>query len=258
MNSDTENSNTTSSLQAPQQLVSPQTIPPFTNEISKFMYSTPMPSAEGTAPITTKPINSTNTKSPGPNQGYTNPVEQSNESIKTSISTFIERAFETTEKGVKDLGREIDKSLKKTIHGTRYSDHFNSIFQLPEEKVIGEFLCKALTKDAIFKGNLLITPNYICFFCDRRDAIVKVVVPISKILLIQKAVAKESENPKLEPLPKVSPFNPANEEKFNLIQIFTSDRLVHQFYDIFDLSVVLNLVEYVISMSRFYPPVQKH
>jgi len=252
MNNDSEKSNSTST----QQLISPQAIPPFTNEIYKFMQ---IPSAEGTVPITTNPINTKiNTNSPGPNQTYSNPVLQSNEPKKSSISAFIERAFESTEKGVKDIGREIDKSLKKTINGTRYSDKFNSIFQLSEEKVIGEFLCKALTKDAIFSGNLLITPNYICFYCDRRDTIVKVIVPISKILLIQKAVAKESENPKSEPLPKVLPFNPANQEKFNLIQIFTSDRLVHQFYDIFDLSLVLNLVEYVISMSRFYPPVQKH
>jgi len=117
-----------------------------------------------------------------------------------------------------------------------------------KEIVLGEHSCRAINGNDSLAGILYITPSSLYFSStwynpNGANAIIKVVLPYSTIKNLQQAGETPSVNPKV---PAVIPLTANPTIRPSILQIFTNDNLIHQFFAFGEITYfnVFNVVAY--------------
>jgi len=137
---------------------------------------------------------------------------------------------------VKDLVKETERVLDVTFENHPIFDDGRGPQRLFEkfgvsEILLGEFSCRAMNSNDLLSGEIYITPSNLYFSASWRnpngiDSLIKVTLPYHAITNIQQAGHVPSVNPRV---PAIVPLNINAQIKPTVIQIFTTDKLVHQF-----------------------------
>jgi len=137
---------------------------------------------------------------------------------------------------VRDLVKETEKALDITIENNPIFDDGRGSQRLYQkfgvsEVLLGEFSCRVVNSNDLLSGEVYITPSTLYFSAPWRnpnglDSLIKVILPFKSINNLQQAGHVPSVNPKL---PAIVPLNAYPQIKPTVIQVFTSDNLIHQF-----------------------------
>jgi len=168
------------------------------------------------------------------------------EKAKKLFSSVIE----TTQHELTKMEKEIDYHARKLVLGTRYYPQINTIFNLSDEYPLSEYYCRASPFDEQFSGSIFITNKNVLFYAQSED--IRIVIPLTLVNTIQKAIVTNVfettvDNKKVHWMKAIT--DEPNIEADG-IQIFTSDGMVHQFYDFVEFPLFYNLLRYVWNKER--------
>jgi len=142
--------------------------------------------------------------------------------------TFLRGFASDFTAAVKSTAKDVNEAFDRVISDVDPQERFAASFRIGEP-LLGDFACKAVSGQSSVVGFAYVTPNYYCFEgFTPTGAPVRVVIPFKKVDDVKQAIAVASVtpgSPLLLPIsdPRVKP---------NAIQLFTNDKLMHQFYQI--------------------------
>eukprot|EP00002_Diphylleia_rotans_P026037 TRINITY_DN5174_c0_g1_i2.p1 TRINITY_DN5174_c0_g1~~TRINITY_DN5174_c0_g1_i2.p1 ORF type:complete len:207 (+),score=38.38 TRINITY_DN5174_c0_g1_i2:59-679(+) len=184
----------------------------------------------------------------------------SSNSTMDSLTSTASSLFSKLERNVQhvrlDMNRNITNINKKMTEKLDTAK-FNSLFKIPpDEALFMEIPCKAYTMAGPLIGYLYLTARRVCFYSEARSPeVITVSFPWRSVNMITRAIMKESTTtaPAM-----VMPLDPSASEAVqraaDVIQFYTMDRQIHQFYGFVDYDKVVALCKYLWHIDVKYNP----
>jgi len=157
------------------------------------------------------------------------------EEKKGGIDSLVAKANEVATKisvGVSEGIEKMERGLRSELYAAqrnRFEKNIGIIQpDFPKEEVLWfEYTCYSLSGNVPVGGLLYISDNYVSFFHQLGDGVMKVMIPLISIVSIHHAVSLPLQNSEHPFLQQVLNQN----VKFDGILIYTDDQKVHSFYD---------------------------
>jgi hypothetical protein len=190
------------------------------------------------------------------------------DSLARSISEGLTTAFNDVEVAVKSVVKEIDSIVKEdsaypqettstVTNATSPDEHttekWRSLFNFsPSESLLCASACRAIIVGGFIEGTAWISTNYWCFSWDWHGQITKVIIPLTQVFRIATAFAELKNNQEVTVMSTV----PSGQMP-NVIQLFTTDGNIHQFYDFHtEFAKVLDIATRAVTTAKSTPPPQ--
>lgn len=175
--------------------------------------------------------------------------------VGKALSVGLKEASIGLEKGIKHVNARVNKD-------ERTSGFYNVFHEFDPmvEPLLASYEACAIT-NTVLKGRLSFTPHFVCFDAtwidgewEKRTG-VRVVIPHTEIVRLDQAISRsatkeeKTSNPALKDVPVIMPYTQDLAASVPLahhvLQVFTKDNLVHQFYSIPDAAMAINLAHYI-------------
>jgi len=157
------------------------------------------------------------------------------EAQKGGIDSIIAKASETATKISTGIGEGVEKmeqGIRETLYQAQRSRFVKDIgiikpeVQAEPEILWFEYTCKVLNGNIPVPGLLYVSTNFISFYHELGNEILRFVLPLESIVAIHHAVTLELKNSEHPFLQQVLNQN----VKFNSLLIYTNDQKVHSFF----------------------------
>lgn len=196
------------------------------------------------------PVNNTyvTASSPTVTQYTTVTTKPRKEGLMAKVERGLGSIVSFTEGAVKKTGQQIEALANTTT--TRDSHVRWQLFGI-EDTLLGEYPCKVVNNNRVVRGYLFISYNYLCFssYVDSYNRVERVVIPLRTIARITQAEKVKGNSY----LPVILPIT-RPEMRPNVIQVTTTDNMLHQFYGIrYNYQTAFNLLNHAWESARVRP-----
>jgi len=156
------------------------------------------------------------------------PVYQNNnEGVFSSFGRVVQNAMRDLDRGLVEMTNRFDKEISHmSISSGNAEGKFQTEFMLPPtDKLLDSFGCNALSGTLVIPGTCFLSMNNFAFYAKQFNQCVKVLIPWTNILKINKVQKVSSVH---DPVPQFAVVPP--QKAGDGVQFVTADNKLHHFW----------------------------